>query len=523
MRERRESKVVIITSFVLLAILIVYSISNAPLLKIPLEKFANDRDFSALVENIKSVYVSDDLEGKNNLININGLFARLTNRHIYNDVTLLKNGYLGSMDRPYIDMTSNAEKLVGLSRYLKEKGTPFLYVQAGHKVDIENAVIPEGIENFMNDNANHLIELLKNSGVSCLDLRQVLNATPEALTKYYFKTDHHWNYDGAFIGFQHIVAEIDKILTGHKLNLKYANKSMWETHLLEDHFLGSYGKRVGRFYAGLDDINYYTPKFETSMSCLVPKHYQIDKGTFADAVIRSEYLEKTDYYSTNPYCLYIGGDYPLVKHRNIKAPNDLKLLLVKDSYMLPIQAFMSAIFSEIDVIDPRHFTESSLIEYINQHDFDAVMYMLCLDTTNYSEYFDKIGNPEEQYFPQEELVFESESAIQLHKSDSQFNYWAVPVNLEYGKEYVVRFDNVNVVEGKTDGVCLRLYDFTDKNVLNTTIFDIEYCNTTDGYEWYFAIPENTKNDIELLLYSGIAGNTNDISLVYENLSVFEVK
>ena len=98
--------------------------------------------------------------------------------------------------------------------------------------------------------------------------------------------------------------------------------------------MGSLGKRVGTYFAGADDFTYYTPNFETKISRFVSNHKTFYKGDFTTANLDLKYLDGKDYFGHNVYCLYIGGDYPLVKHRNIDAPSKTKILLIKDSFSL---------------------------------------------------------------------------------------------------------------------------------------------------------------------------------------------
>ena len=520
MRRRQQKRNIPffeITAMVLFSLFILLAAINLPLMKTPLENLKKNRDFKAFTQEVQAVYTSDKLEGKNPLINVNGAFARLTNRHIYNEVVLLNNGYLGAMDTGKTDMQPRADKLAELSRYLENEGTEFLFVQAGKKIDLANELLPLGEKNHFNENANDLLNMLAKENVRTLDLRPFLNGNPEQVSRYYFKTDHHWNYEGAFYAFQLIMQEMNRIFPDSPLDLAYTDESMWQKHLLKNHFLGSNGKRVGIFYAGTDDVVYYTPEFDTWMSCIVPVHNRITKGVFQDAVMRSEYFERTDYFETIPYCMYIGGDYPLVQHRNAEAPNKQKILIVKDSFVLPVQSFMSTLFSEIDVIDLRHFTEETLAEYIEKNDFDLVMYLLS-GTIISKEYFDRIGDLKAVPEKTETLLYEAD-AVSVKKSNTKYNYKKINVSLEAGKEYVLRFTNVDIQEGTTHGIGIRLYDSKANAPVRTFTHDIEYGNANDGCEWRFTVPEKAGNELQLLLYAGIPGGTAGISLTYHNVSL----
>lgn len=342
----------------------------------PVKRFLKqETSFSQFVEEVQEAYTSDNWKGKSLFININGLFARITGQRVCNDVVLMENGML-TEPLEKLDMKPQAQSVTDFSEELKNLGVPFLYVQAPYKEDAEDALLPAGVESFANENTDELLELLAENDVTTLDLRPYLNGTVELLEKNYFVTDHHWNYDGAFVAFQKISGRVAELFPERTINLAYTEKLNWKSSSLENWFLGSRGKRVGAWFAGTDDFTWYVPAFETKMSCAVPKYRSLYKGDFSKANLREKYVTEKDYFGYNAYCLYIGGDYPLVQHRNLSAGSDLKVLLIKDSYSLPVQAYLSTMFQELDVLDPRHFTECSVAEYVNRTRPDLVLMLL---------------------------------------------------------------------------------------------------------------------------------------------------
>ena len=229
-----------------------------------------------------------------------------------------------------------------------------------------------------------------------LDLRPYLSANVDLINKYYFKTDHHWNFTGAFVGFGKIAEKVAVMFPEKEIDLTYTKWEQWESHTLEKWFLGSRGKRVGMLFAGVDDITWYTPKFETNMYRSVPKYNAVFEGDFVKTNIREKYIEKKDYFKDNPYCLYIGGDYPIVHHKNYLPVTDMKLLIVKDSYTSPVQAYLSTMFTEIDVIDPRHFKETGVAEYVKESQPDLVILMMNPSVFGVSDYMDFGVNKQEK-------------------------------------------------------------------------------------------------------------------------------
>ncbi len=353
-----------------------FFVLNLKLAKEPVKSFAEGKtSFKEFVDAVKDEYTSDEFTGKSEFINLNGLFARTVGQRECNDVVRLNNGMLCTVVKKK-SMKKQAGAIAELAEDVKEQDIPFLYVQAPYKEDAEDTLFPTGVTSYANENADELLKLLSEKQVETLDLRPMLSETVEQINRYYFKTDHHWNFEGALVGFGEVAKRIAAMFPEEGLDLTYTEPEQWESHTLEDWFLGSRGKRVGVFFGGVDDITWYTPKFETDLVTNIPKNKKVYEGDFNVANLREKYSTSKDYFGHNSYCLYIGGDYPLVQHKNNKPVSELKLLLIKDSYSLPLQSYLSTVFAEIDVVDPRHFTECSIAEYVEQSQPDLVMLMM---------------------------------------------------------------------------------------------------------------------------------------------------
>ena len=344
--------------------------------------------FPEIKKKIEDFYISEEFLGKIPFLELNGLIARHTGRRAYNDVTLYEDGMLGGGAEGFLcpyDTDALAEKVPCFSEVLDSLGIPFVYVQAPYKMDMGGQLLPKGLKDSPNEFTDYFVRSLKKEGVSVLDLRQELTADIRTTEMNFYRTDHHWTPDGAMIAFHRVMEYLkNEIDPGTDIDLSYPDH--WERHAKEKWFLGSSGKRVGPLYAGVDPLIWYTPRFMTKeMSCGIPDYGLLYEGDFSEANMRQEYIDEKDYYSKIPYCVYIGGDYPVVKHRNPHAPNKKKILIIKDSFVLPVQAFMSTEFTEMDVIDPRYFKED-ITEYCRMNRPDVVIMMIhvnCIFNTDY--------------------------------------------------------------------------------------------------------------------------------------------
>lgn len=512
--EHRGKKVL---SVAMLTLLVLLSATNLKIVQEPLEKLIrHDLSFEGYVDEVKQGYLSDSFTFKNDFVNLNGLFARLTGRRTLNNVVKLNNGMLSMAEREK-DMTVLANSITSFSDYLSEQNIPFLYIQMPYKESLDGQSFPVGVISYANRNADDLLSQLSSANVETLDLRPLVSQTPEMLEQYFYKTDLHWNSDAAFIGVQEVLDYLNELFPYGNIDLTYAHADQWERHSIDDWFLGGSGKRVGIFFGGTDPLIWYTPKFETKISCVIPKHGLFYRGDFTEANIRSQYINEKDYFGYNAYCVYTGNNYPLVQFRNLNAPSSLKVIMIQDSFTLPLRAHLSTVFKEIDVIDPREFSECTIAEYVEHAEPDIVILAInpsLFGNATYQNFGVKETGPVRADENSYELVARQDIEVEL--SDNNQNYSAYP--LEINTVYRVAFDGVDILDGQIDGVGLQLYNKTTEAVLGNTIFDLAYCEATDSFNWIFRTPD-TQDELELLFYAGIYGSTTGNSVIYRDVTV----
>lgn len=309
------------------------------------------------------------------------------------------------------------------------------------------------------------------------------------------------------------------------LDTSYADEKCWNRLTLEDAFLGTHGKRVGKLYDGLDDLIWYEPDFATDMSLSIPDYGQFYKGSFSEVNIREEYRKKQDLFAVTPYVIYIGGDYPCVQHRNVNAPNQKKVLFLKDSFGLAVQAFLSTEFSAVDVIDPRYFTDAGIAEYCEWTRPDLVVMMMSPSAVS-NRYYNRVGISEEK---REELQKRSVKTI-LENLDLRADgknlaesLEPVPVKLETGKTYRVSFEGVKPDQLMPEAISLVLYNKAIESPAQQWIFDTDYYGVKKPWQWTFTVQPNEEGEeYELYLCSGLFGSEENAALTVEGVSVSEL-
>ena len=364
-----------VTAAVFLLLLAYLTADNIGILKNTAGSYLRrEISFADVMRQVTQGY-QEELKQKEPLISLNGAYMRLTGARVSNGIVLMNNGML-TEETAQADPQYAAGQITGLSRYLQEKGMPFLFVESPRKPDLSGSLMPVGTESHCHENADGLLRLLEENGVPTLDLRPELVGSAEAVEAYFYRTDHHWNDEGAFVAFQRIMERLQAQFPEETILSNITQRENWEKHTLSNYFLGSHGRRVGIGFAGVEDFFYLTPKFDTRMSCAVPSCEIYREGSFAEAALDMRRVTgKPDYYNSSPYDVHTGENYPLVQFSCETAPCGRKILLLKDSFGLPLEGYLATAFQQVQTLDLRYLSGTTALEVIEDFQPDMVIVM----------------------------------------------------------------------------------------------------------------------------------------------------
>jgi len=280
------------------------------------------------------------------------------------DVIRLKDDYItfaGTAE----DVAPFANKLNAFGTWLENNNIPFLYVQAPHKWPKNMVEFPHK-ENHYAEQADEMLYSLSDNGFDVYDLRDDIDGL-----EYFFKTDHHWKPETGLSAARYIVEFLNEKYN-FGLDTSVYNEENYTFEVKEDFFLGSQGKKVGKYYAGLDDYTIITPQFETDLQKTVPIMGIDVSGDFTACFHDYSVFENQDIFAASPYVFYT-SDYNLEIDKNMLADNDKKVLFIRDSFGCVLTPFLSLSINELHVVDTRLFKEN-LYDYILQNDFDLVIF-----------------------------------------------------------------------------------------------------------------------------------------------------
>ena len=160
--------------------------------------------------------------------------------------------------------------------------------------------------------------------------------------------------------------------------------SLWKRTELPDWRLGSHGYRTGRYFAGLDTLEYYPPKRKwrfARANYLEDGAVRRRRGSFLEAMVSRRIIGKRCVTSRTSFLVHPCFDYP-AEFRREGAPVDLKVLVVGDSFARPVPAYLCTVFKSVELVDPRHFHECArfarvkLVDYVKSRRPDIVIMLV---------------------------------------------------------------------------------------------------------------------------------------------------
>ena len=320
-----------------------------------------------------------------------GLIQRVLGKHIVSDAgygEIYKTKYnqiIFKVDKKNFRVMRSLDAVEELKSKLDEAGIPFLYVQAPFKLSDDEQQLPINKKDYADYNVNLFLKGLDERSIAYLDLRPLLRDGEKTQNQLFFDTDHHWRIETAFEATGHIMDELNKDY-GFTIDSKYKDLKNYKVTTLKKCYLGSMGRRTGRFYSGLDDFTLITPAFKTNYT-LYEHDYGAEKiytGSFYNAILDKKYLVKDAPVDLNRYAVYHGDNEELIFENNLV--NTGKVMMIKDSFGVPVYSFLSLGVHEVRALDLRLFNDS-VAKYAKENRPDVVILLYNGDTFN-EEMFD---------------------------------------------------------------------------------------------------------------------------------------
>lgn len=176
-------------------------------------------------------------------------------------------------------------------------------------------------------------------GITPIDVRNILKENAGDETQVYYRTDHHWTTDGAFLAYKEAVSL-----------MKLADQVSYKRYVVKNDFRGTLASKSGFTNGQNDPLTIYMPNKD--------EDYKNSVIYYADTKTKTTEFYQLDNLDTkDAYTVFGGSNHPMY---TIKTPtaSEKRLLLVKDSYANSMIPFLAQNFREIVVVDPRYFYDN---------------------------------------------------------------------------------------------------------------------------------------------------------------------
>ena len=330
-----------------------------------------EKDYNEWTPDLGSKFETDIAStffNKFGFVNLNGAVCNALNQPCMNGVVKLNNGYLLTT-LPYSSdevLRTYADSTIRFDEYLKNRGTVLVYANTPYTSSKYDPQLPIGINDYGNDNCDRFLQMLKDAGVDTIDFRETMHDDGIDQYSMMYKTDHHWTTEAGLYAYGVLEDYIvDK--TGCDVDERISDIQNYTVTTYKKWHLGSRGQRTGIYYAGIDDFDLIIPNFDTSI-----QNGAGTVGNMQDVMINMEPLTNKDYTSRYTYDSVLGGS--LGHFTNLDCKNDIKVLLITDSFGKAVAPYLAMGFAQIDYVYDADVSGVTP-EFIESIDPDVVIMM----------------------------------------------------------------------------------------------------------------------------------------------------
>ena len=181
-------------------------------------------------------------------------------------------------------------------------------------------------------------------------------------SKYFYKTDHHWNNKGSYKGYKDIMK---------MLGIDDIKKPTSTIHFNKVKYYGTHSQQT-RYYDSYDRFSMY--KFD------IPNHETFidgEKGIYGSLDLNINVEKDKEKNNTNMYAEYYGNDYGEVIFDFFNEEKE-NLLIISNSFDNAIDELIASHFNKTYIIDFRHnkdVNNSNLKDYIRENNINKVLIM----------------------------------------------------------------------------------------------------------------------------------------------------
>lgn len=338
---------------------------------------------SGLSSTLKSVEAAADggISYQGAIQEMGGAIRSLLGQRTVNNYSMVRgeNGQLLYTDfYPYAISEPDipAQQIQRLDAAAQAQGASLLYVNCMDQFNVESDSYGDVFARNLNPRADAFLYALQGYGVDHLDSRATLKASQLSPDEYVYKTEPHWTIQACFEVYRGIAQKFGEQGIDIDPDGFYTSKDNYTQTVFQQRYAGKLGRISGISYSGHEDFTLIAPNFETDFTISYPESpgREAKQGDFWSTLLNRQWMEYDDPYENDMYALYLDDLYSLRIIQNNLNTNGAKVLLIGDSYMLPVAAFLSTAVSEIHLVSPYStIGEGNMIDYMDANGFDYVV------------------------------------------------------------------------------------------------------------------------------------------------------
>lgn len=270
-----------------------------------------------------------------------------------------RNGIYTAEDGYLIEPSQAAQPIVpdAFRQFTQEVNRPVYFALAPSKTVVaeRDGIIPGYVASNAEQRYQTMQAGFKQAGITSIPLDALQLSD-------YFKTDHHWNVDGAYQAYGEIIRTVAKTEpTLKKVEVDPASK-----RASEHPYFGSLARKTTLAYASTGDkIEYYdADQFKGIDVCYDKKCGQ--------PLIDEQFIKEEGDYADR-YEVFMRGNHGILSMTSqTKGP---KLLVLKDSFANPVLPFLAK-SANLEVVDVRYVNKDfDASEFAKQKNVDAVVFL----------------------------------------------------------------------------------------------------------------------------------------------------
>lgn len=292
-------------------------------------------------------------------VEVYGIAQRLMDKREYRNFSFVRGGndmlYYGAvMANENDSLMEYAVRTGRAARCAGRQGAKTIFIMPPSKVLYgvmgEDRELPVNDPNAMQD---ELLLYMQQNQVATLDLRTALTESGMTHEEMFYRTDHSWTSEAAFIAAGALADKIRKDF-GDDWDPEdyYLDRANYTADTYRQGTIGAIGRETGLAYAGKEDYTVLYPKFETHMKWYDLESGERKAGSFYDVFVDLE-SSRADAYSNPGSSIYLEGVVNQDRIVNEDNPEGPRVLCLRDSYMSPVACFLAPMCSQIDMVWAR--------------------------------------------------------------------------------------------------------------------------------------------------------------------------